>query len=138
MDSELDLDKVDVLRERAGLSYRDAVEYLERAKGDVVKALVLVEEDKHEKKEVIAEKGQEAFERVKEAVRKGNEVKIKIDRRGESLIEIPVTVGLIGTAVAPYLALAGAAVALATGCSISVKHPEEFIEFEPDGEEDIL
>lgn len=137
MDQELDLDKVDILRERAGLSYRDAVEYLERAKGDVVKALVFIEEDKHEQKEVIAEKSQEALEKVKEVVRKGNEMKIKIDRRGEPLIEVPVTVGVIGTAIAPYLALAGAAVALATGCSISVKHPEELPRFEAEGEEDI-
>jgi acyl-CoA reductase-like NAD-dependent aldehyde dehydrogenase len=137
MDQELDLDKVDILRERAGLSYRDAVEYLERAKGDVVKALVFIEEDKHEQKEVIAEKSQEALEKVKEVVRKGNEMKIKIDRRGEPLIEVPVTVGVIGTAIAPYLALAGAAVALATGCSISVKHPEELPRFEAEGEENI-
>ncbi|HXL04077.1 MAG: DUF4342 domain-containing protein [Firmicutes bacterium] len=137
MDQELDLDKVDILRERAGLSYRDAVEYLERAKGDVVKALVFVEEDKYEQKEVRAEKSQEAFEKVKEVVRKGNEMKIKIDRHGDSLIEIPVIIGLIGTAIAPYLALAGTAVALATNCSISVKHPEELPEFESRSEEGI-
>lgn len=137
MDQELNLDKVDILRERAGLSYRDAVEYLERAKGDVVKALVFVEEDKYEQKEVMAEKSQEALEKVKGIVRKGNEMKIKIDKRGESLIEVPVTIGLIGTAIAPYLALAGAAVALATGCSISVEGHGEIPEFEAEGEEDI-
>ncbi len=70
MDRELNLDKVDILRERAGLSYRDAVEYLERAKGDVVKALVFVEEDKYEQKEVMAEKSQEALEKVKGIVEK--------------------------------------------------------------------
>ena len=137
MDSELNLDKVDILRERAGLSYRDAVEYLERAKGDVVKALVFVEEDKHNHTEMMAEKGQEALEKVKEVVRKGNEMKIRIDRQGESLIEVPVTIGLIGTAIAPYLALAGAAVALATGCSISVRDSEGFSEFEVEDEEGI-
>jgi hypothetical protein len=135
MDSELNLDKVDILRERAGLSYRDAVEYLERAKGDVVKALVFIEEDKQNQKEVIAEKSQEALEKVKQVVRRGNEMKIKIDKHGESLIEVPVTVGLIGTAIAPYLALAGAAVALATGCSISVRDPEGFPEFAAEDEE---
>ncbi len=135
---EIELDKVDILRERAGLSYRDAVEYLERAKGDVVKALVFVEEDKHTEKEAMAEKSQEVLDKVKEVVRKGNETKIKIDRHGEPLIEVPVTIGVVGTAIAPYLALAGAAVALATGCSISIRHPGEFSEFEPEDSEGIL
>jgi len=94
---ELNLEKVDILRERAGLSYRDAVEYLERANGDVVKALVFIEEDKHRQKEVISETGQEVLEKVKHVVRRGNEMKIKIHREGQSLIEVPVTVGLIGT-----------------------------------------
>jgi hypothetical protein len=122
------------LRERAGLSYRDAVEYLERANGDVVKALVFIEEDKHRQKEVISETGQEVLEKVKHVVRRGNEMKIKIHREGQSLIEVPVTVGLIGTAVAPYLALAGAAVALASGCSISVREPEGEPELDIEGE----
>jgi hypothetical protein len=131
---ELNLEKVDILRERAGLSYRDAVEYLERANGDVVKALVFIEEDKHRQKEVISETGQEVLEKVKHVVRRGNEMKIKIHREGQSLIEVPVTVGLIGTAVAPYLALAGAAVALASGCSISVRYPEGEPELDIEGE----
>ncbi|HOB89111.1 MAG TPA: DUF4342 domain-containing protein [Bacillota bacterium] len=131
---ELNLEKVDILRERAGLSYRDAVEYLERANGDVVKALVFIEEDKHRQKEVISETGQEVLEKVKHVVRRGNEMKIKIHREGQSLIEVPVTVGLIGTAVAPYLALAGAAVALASGCSISVREPEGEPELDIEGE----
>ncbi|HAV21595.1 MAG: DUF4342 domain-containing protein [Bacillota bacterium] len=131
---ELNLEKVDILRERAGLSYRDAVEYLERANGDVVKALVFIEEDKHRQKEVISETGQEVLEKVKHVVRRGNEMKIKIHREGQSLIEVPVTVGLIGTAIAPYLALAGAAVALASGCSISVREPEGEPELDIEGE----
>ncbi len=100
-----------------------------------MKALVFVEEDKQNQKEVIAEKSQEALEKVKQVVRRGNEMKIKIDKHGESLIEVPVTVGLIGTAIAPYLALAGAAVALATGCSISVRDSEGFPEFAAEDEE---
>ncbi|NLS44525.1 MAG: DUF4342 domain-containing protein [Firmicutes bacterium] len=129
MDQEFDLNKVDVLRERTGLSYRDAVKYLEKAKGNLVKALVLIEEDEHEQGEIMTERGREVLEKVKGIVRKGNEMKIKIDRAGEPLMEIPVTVGLIGTVIAPYLAIAGAAVALATGHSISVRHSGELPEF---------
>ena len=135
MDSELNLCKVDILRERSGLSYRDAVDYLERADGDVIKALILIEEDKHNQKEVIVEKSQEAFEKIKQTIRKSNEIKIKIDRHGKSLMEVPVTFGVVGTVIAPYLALAGTAVALAAGCSISIKDPEKISQFETGDEE---
>ncbi len=118
---KMELENVDVLRERAGLSYRDAVEYLERAEGDVVKALVLVEEDKRLERGRVLGKGQEVLEKVKDLVRKGNETKIRVAREGETVVELPVTVGVVGAAIAPVLALVGAVTALATGHSISVE-----------------
>lgn len=120
---EMDLEKVDVLRERAGLSYRDAVEYLERAEGDVVRALVFIEEDKRTERCAVFEKGQEVFDRIKDVVQRGNETKIRVDREGKTLAELPVTFGIIGAALVPHLALVGAVTALATGCSIALEGP---------------
>lgn len=118
---QIDLEKVDIIRERAGLSYRDAVEYLERADGDVVKALVFVEEDRRAERAEFAGRGQEILERIKDVIRRGNEAKIRVERDGRTMVELPVTAGVIGTAIAPQLALVGAVTALATGCSISVE-----------------
>lgn len=118
---QMDLEKVDILRERAGLSYRDAVEYLERAEGDVVKALVFIEEDRRQERTEFLGKGQEVLDKVKDIVRRGNETKIKVARDGETVVELPVTVGVVGAAIAPALALVGAVTALATGHSISVE-----------------
>jgi len=118
---QIDLEKVDIIRERTGLSYRDAVGYLERAEGDVVKALVLIEEDKRAGRAEFADKGQELLDKIKYVIRRGNETKIKVERDGKTMVEIPVTAGVIGTAIAPQLALVGAVTALATGCSISVE-----------------
>lgn len=118
---QIDLGKVDIIRERAGLSYRDAVEYLERAEGDVVKALVFIEEDRRAEQAEFAGKGQEVLDKIKDVIRRGNETKIKVERDGRTMVELPVTAGIIGTAIAPQLALVGAVTALATGCSISVE-----------------
>ena len=129
---QIDLEKVDIIRERAGLSYRDAVEYLERAEGDVVKALVFIEEDRRAERAEFAGKGQEVLDKIKDVIRRGNETKIKVERDGRTMVELPVTAGIIGTAIAPQLALVGAVTALATGCSISVESVSQHREDQQD------
>jgi hypothetical protein len=46
------------------------------------------------------------------------------DEKGNQLLEIPATVGVIGTVVAPWLAALGVIAALATKCKIVVERRE--------------
>lgn len=63
--------------------------------------------------------------KVKELIRKGNVTKIIVkNERDETLLEIPVTVGLIGTLLAPWVAALGVIAALATKCKIIVEEKE--------------
>ena len=60
--------------------------------------------------------------RVKELIHEGNIRRIRVrNEKGETLLEIPVTVGVIGALFAPYLAALGAIAALATRCTIAVE-----------------
>ena len=60
--------------------------------------------------------------RVKELIKEGNIRRVIIrNEHGENLIEIPVTLGVIGALVAPQLAAIGAIAALATRCTIAVE-----------------
>jgi hypothetical protein len=60
--------------------------------------------------------------RVKELVHEGNIRRIIVrNEKGETLLEIPVTIGVIGALFAPYLAALGAIGALATRCTIAVE-----------------
>jgi repressor of nif and glnA expression len=60
--------------------------------------------------------------RVKELIKEGNIRRVIIrNEYGEKLLEIPVTIGVIGTLVAPQLAAIGAIAALATRCTIAVE-----------------
>ena len=60
--------------------------------------------------------------RVKELIREGNIRRVIVrNEMGETLLEIPVTVGIIGALFAPYLAALGAIAALATRCTIAVE-----------------
>jgi hypothetical protein len=60
--------------------------------------------------------------RVKDLIHEGNIRRIRVrNEKGETLLEIPVTVGVIGALFAPYLAALGAIAALATRCTIAVE-----------------
>lgn len=55
---------------------------------------------------------------MKEAVKKGNISKILVTRDGDTLINIPLTVGVLGTVVAPWGMIAGIVAAFGFKCKI--------------------
>lgn len=59
---------------------------------------------------------------MKELIHEGNVRRIIVkDETGRILLEIPVTIGLIGVVLVPWLAALGAIAALATRCTIIVE-----------------
>jgi uncharacterized protein DUF4342 len=66
--------------------------------------------------------GEEMLKKVKQIVKEGNVRRITIkDKKGKTLIVIPLTLGVVGMALAPILAAVGAIAALVTECSITVE-----------------
>jgi hypothetical protein len=60
--------------------------------------------------------------KVKELLHEGNVTRIVVkDNQGRLLLELPITAGLVGTIIAPWLALLGAIAALVTKCTITVE-----------------
>ena len=67
-------------------------------------------------------RGDDLLSRVKELIREGNVRRITIKNDdGKTLIEIPLTVGLVGALLLPVWAAVGAVAALVTNCSITVE-----------------
>jgi CBS domain-containing protein len=67
-------------------------------------------------------RGDDLLSRVKELVHEGNVRRITIKNDdGKTLIEIPLTVGLVGALLLPVWAAIGAVAALVTNCSITVE-----------------
>lgn len=63
--------------------------------------------------------------KVKELLHEGNVTRIIVkDEKGNVLLEIPATVGVIGVVFAPWLAALGVIAALATNCKIVVEKRE--------------
>ena len=70
--------------------------------------------------------GDEMVAKVKELVRKGNIRRIAIqNEEGKTLIEIPLTLGVVGAVLLPVWAALGALAALVTNCTIVVEKLEE-------------
>ena len=65
------------------------------------------------------------IEKVKELLHEGNVTRIIVkDEKGKVLLGIPVTVGVIGVVLAPWLAALGVIAALATNCTVVVERRE--------------
>jgi Domain of unknown function (DUF4342) len=76
--------------------------------------------------------GDEVVAKVKELIQEGNVRRVIIKNEdGRTMLEVPLTIGLIGAALMPVLAAIGAATALATRCTIVVER-----EVPPAGEEE--
>ncbi|HHV79299.1 MAG TPA: DUF4342 domain-containing protein [Firmicutes bacterium] len=123
------LEKVDLIRERTGLGYKEAKDLLDAHGNDVVAALVDWEQSQKAAaataepgwKERFQVKGEQLVDKVKELLREGNVTRIVIRKGDDVLVEIPVTWGAIGAVMAPALAAVGVVAALVSNCTIEVQ-----------------
>lgn len=71
-------------------------------------------------------RGERLVETVKKIIHEGNVRRVIIKNEdGRTLIEVPLSVGVVGTVVAPVWAAIGAVAALVANCSIVVVREEE-------------
>ena len=71
-------------------------------------------------------KGDELLGRIKELIREGNVRHITIkSSEGKTMLEIPLTIGVVGALIAPVAAAIGAVAALVTECTVSITRDEE-------------
>ena len=82
--------------------------------------------------------GEQLLARVKELVHEGNVRRIIIKQEGHTIMEIPLTVGVVGAIMAPALVAIGAIGALLSQCSIEVVRSERPGEAVQDKVDEIL
>jgi len=126
-----ELDKIDLIRERMNISYERAKQVLDEVNGDVVQALINLEKEQKSKgfddRNNIRVKGEELVNKLKEVIKEGNISKITVKNGDKTLIEIPVTAGLVSLVLFPYLTvLAG----------MAAMYKEYKLEIERENEED--
>jgi UBA/TS-N domain protein len=111
------LEKIDQVVERTGVSYSKAKHALENSNGDVIDAIIFLEQNSNSSnfsKNVNLKKN-EVIATLKELIRKGNVTKIIVEKEGKTYLEVPVNIAIsagalsiyIGTILLPVIALLG-------------------------------
>lgn len=118
------LEKIDLIRERTKASYREAKEALEEADGDVLKAVIRLEEEDVNHKKEFQVAGSKLIEKIKELIKKGNVTKIQVKKDNQVVFSLPVTVGVLGTVFYPPLAVLGLAATLVGRYTLEVEYKE--------------
>lgn len=77
--------------------------------------------ENNDTKEEFRVNGEELLAKVKNLIKEGNARRIIIQTEsGETIVEIPVTLGAVGALIAPAIAVVGTIAALVTKCTIVV------------------
>ncbi len=105
----IDLEKIDLIRSRTGVTYREAKKALEEAGGDVVEALIKLEEsdrsfsetvDQEEFTERVQGRAQDIMEHIKSMLQRGQDTRIKVKQGDRIVFEMPATIGAVGVLAA--------------------------------------
>jgi NACalpha-BTF3-like transcription factor len=123
---DISLQKIDLVRERTGLSYAEARELLEEANGDVIDALVMMEDELEadaEERDLGLLEG-DMLAPVKNVIRQSNRTRIRVKNQNGTLMELPATLGLVGMIFAPKATVLGAAALLIANYSLEVTPAE--------------
>ena len=74
--------------------------------------------------ETVENKGGELLDRLKHVIAEGNVRRVVVKHEGLTVAEFPLSVGVVGTVLAPVAAAIGALVALLAHCTIEVERTE--------------
>lgn len=115
------LEQVDQVRERTGVSYKEAKDALEHTGGDVLEAIVYLE-TKEQKgfSDSFSEMGNEVIEVLRDLIKKGNVTRIILEREEKIVLDIPVAAGAIGVLLFTPAMAAGIIAALVAGCELKI------------------
>lgn len=122
---DITLEKIDLVRERSGVTYRKAVEALEREGGDPVKALMSLEEKGEGEKRAFGgmheDRRAELAEKLKELLGMGGRYRIKVVARERKIVELPLGLGVLSSLFFPRLTVWGVLGLLFARCSLEME-----------------
>ncbi|MGK0468149.1 DUF4342 domain-containing protein [Clostridium sp.] len=123
---EITLEKIDIIKERTGVSYTEAKEALEECDSNVVDALIFIEAKQKKypifnMDEVYTSK-EDFIAWIKDTVKKGNVTRIKIKKDETVVIDIPVNAGIAaGMFALIYPALIGIGILTAVLTKVTIE-----------------
>ena len=104
---QVPLEKIDELRRRAGIGYLEAKTVLEEVEGDLVEALIYLEEGGAEGAHKFSNWGRDIAQRLRSAALELHRTRLRVKIRDNTLMELPATYGALGAALFPKIAALG-------------------------------
>ena len=131
---KISLEHIDQVIERTGVSYSKAKEALEYSNGDVLEAIIYLENKESDKAESFEKAGEtiDEFKNwLKELIKRGNISRIKIKKDEKVIVDVPVNAGIAVAVIAvimPALLAFGVIAAVATKITIEITKTDGTIE----------
>lgn len=116
---KITLEMVDEVIARTGASYQNAKDALLKTEGNVLEAIVLLEEQAQVPKE------HPIIRVLKDLVEKGKVSKILVERDGKQILNIPVAAGVIGGLIFATPTVIAITAAIVSGCDIFIITPDQ-------------
>ena len=134
--TDITLEKIDQVLERVpSTSYKEAKEALVVTNGNIVDAIIYLEQNKKSTKVKTKAKekmenalGKDAEEmkcQLKEMLKRSNVIRIIVEKDNKTIMNIPLTVGVVGLALGPLVTLVGLSAAVIGKFNIKVENEED-------------
>lgn len=144
MTNEITIEKIDAIIQRVpNATYAQAKQALIDSNGDVIESIIALESNinkiesnlskktKQAKKAVedMLSKDSEDFkdmkEQVKELFKRSSVIRVIIDRNNKIIMNIPLTIGVVGVALLPIYTLVGLSAAVIGKCRIKIQNEDD-------------
>ncbi len=143
MSNEITIEKIDAVIQRVpSATYAEAKQALIDHNGDVIESIIALESNntiesnfskktKQAKKAVedILSKDSEDFQDIpaqaKELLKRSSVIRVIIDRNNKVIMNIPLTVGVVGVALLPIYTLVGLSAAVIGKCRIKIQNEDD-------------
>lgn len=118
---EISLEKIELVKDRTGVNYKEAKDALIKADGSVVDAIIMIEDEIDlAPKSKAGDQASQLIDKVKQLIKKGNVSKIVVKKDNEVVLNIPVSLGIVGAVWVFWPTLVATIVALGMKCSIEL------------------
>ncbi|MGN1349542.1 MAG: DUF4342 domain-containing protein [Anaerovoracaceae bacterium] len=118
---EISLEKIELVKDRTGVNYKEAKDALIKAEGSVVDAIIMIEDEIDiAPKSKAADQVSQMIENVKQLIHKGNVSKIVIRKDEEIILNVPVNLGIVGAVWLFWPTVVATIAALGMKCTIEL------------------
>ena len=135
MTNKITIESIDAVYQRIpNATYSEAKEALQECDGDVVEAIILLESKKGGNttskvkktvEDVFGKDGDEIKSQLKELLRKSSVIRVIVEKNGKIIMNIPLTVGVVGLALGPLVTLVGLSAAVIGKFNIKVQNEDD-------------